>query len=414
MAPPLCSGKEPHHAHLSSDRRGARPRRATGPRRTGEPRRGRRRPRPPDSAAGWLTGQLTDGLLFNDQFGFNDVGLSIDAALALDAVGGHEATVAEVADAAAAEIGAYVGDGTTESYAGALAKAVVLTALPAAGANPRNVGGVNLVQRLEDRVDATGRIADQSEFDDFANVLGQSYAVQGLDAVNSQEADAATDFLLSQQCAAGFFAQAFGSDCTADDASVDATAIAVLALQSQLDDTDVAPRVAAAVAWLVAAQRDNGSFGSDGEIATPNSNSSGLAGWALGVSGQTSSRGARGRLDPQAAVLRRPGRPRLRPCGARCRRDHGETAVTSGAGPPPRRFPLSSGRRTRTGRANVIGGADYVEGRQADDPRCQRCHRRHRRVCDLPHTVVSQITNGDGEAVLQVKLPRAPPAARSR
>ena len=40
------------------------------------------------AGASWLTGQLTDGLVFNDQYGgFNDYGLSADFAFALYAAG---------------------------------------------------------------------------------------------------------------------------------------------------------------------------------------------------------------------------------------------------------------------------------------------------------------------------------------
>ena len=53
-----------------------------------------------------------------------------------------------------------------------------------AGANPTSYGGVNLVTRLEERVSATapivGRIEDRSSFGDYANTLGQSYAVRAL------------------------------------------------------------------------------------------------------------------------------------------------------------------------------------------------------------------------------------------
>jgi hypothetical protein len=64
------------------------------------------------------------------------------------------------------------------------------------------------------------------------------------------------------------------------------TALAVLALLPQADDTDVDAAVDAATAWLLDQQAANGSFGSGADIPTPNTNSTGLAGWALGESGE--------------------------------------------------------------------------------------------------------------------------------
>ena len=60
----------------------------------------------PDPVAGstgadWLAGQLTDGLVHNDQYAFDDYGLTIDVALGLAAAGGQDARVATVAGAVA-------------------------------------------------------------------------------------------------------------------------------------------------------------------------------------------------------------------------------------------------------------------------------------------------------------------------
>ena len=61
---------------------------------------------PATAGAGWLTGQLTDGLLqYPTAFGpFTDYGLSIDAALGLDALGGQDATVQAIRDAVRADL----------------------------------------------------------------------------------------------------------------------------------------------------------------------------------------------------------------------------------------------------------------------------------------------------------------------
>jgi hypothetical protein len=256
----------------------------------------------PDTAAtetaGWIADQLTDGLIFNDQFSFNDIGLTVDAAVALDALG-DDATVTAIATAvsAPATLADYVGDGTVESYAGSLAKASVLAGL--AGEDPTDFGGIDLIARLEGRVGGSGatagRIADLSEFGDFANVVGQSYAVEALDAAGSDKTDAATDFLLAQQCAAGYFRLNFSAaaapDQTCDGAvaadkqpDTDATAFAILALQSQADDTDVSSEISDAIAWLRSTQKADGSFGGGTSTEASNSNSTGLAAWAFAQS----------------------------------------------------------------------------------------------------------------------------------
>ena len=229
-------------------------------------------PDPAPVAAGttWLKGQLTDGLVFNPNFGgFNDYGLSVDVALALDEVGGEAATIDAISTALAAEIAGYVGDGTTESYAGSLAKAAVLA--QTAGDDPESFGGVDLIDRLEQRVSDSGvtigRIQDASAFGNFANTFGQTFAARALDAEGSSEAEAATEFLIAQQCDAGFFRQDFAAldaadqDCDADPSaapSTDVTALAVLALLPQADDTDVQAVIDLAVTWLLDQQGPRG------------------------------------------------------------------------------------------------------------------------------------------------------------
>jgi len=262
-------------------------------------------PAPAAASAGWLAGQLTDGVLHNDQYDFDDYGLSIDAALALHAVGGQDAAVQAVSDRLAANIAEYAAPAKygTNVSAGGTAKALVLA--QAAGDDPASYGGADLVDQLEGRVATSGAIAGRIQDDvdttqagaaDYANVIGQAYAVQGLDAAGSASTDAATDFLLAQQCAGGwfrlYFADAGAADQSCDgdatsSADTDVTAIAVLALLGQADDTDVAAHLDAAERWLLDAQRANGSFGGGTSTEAPNANSTGLAGWALGALGDT-------------------------------------------------------------------------------------------------------------------------------
>jgi len=261
-------------------------------------------PVPVEHGSAWLAAQLTGGLVHNDQYGFDDLGLSVDVALAADAVD-ETATVSAVSDALAPRVQDYttyfVAAGKTHVSPGSIAKAVVLALL--ADEDPRAYGGQNLVAQLEDRVSTEtadrGRISDvffpEEPFEaDFANTIGQSFAARALDAAGGDEVAEVTDFLLLQQCEEGFFRLDLGADaaatCDADAAAVastDVTALAVLNLKGLTDDPEVKTAVDAAVAWLVRTQRADGSFGSDGQIAVSNANSTGLAGWALGEVGTT-------------------------------------------------------------------------------------------------------------------------------
>lgn len=258
-------------------------------------------PTPASAAGAWLTGQLTDGIVHNEEYGFDDVGLTIDVALALKAVGASG--VGDISDAVASRVTGYVAPGYgTNLSAGGSAKALVLA--EAAGADPTSYGGRDLVADVESRVSGTGRIQDDWDAGDpygadYANVFGQAFAVQGLDAVGSPQTDEVTDFLLEQQCAAGYFRQDFAAVDAADQTcdggtsgpSVDATAAAIVGLKSQLDDADVAGSVSDAVAWLLDRQQANGGFGSNADIAAANANSTGAAGYALLLAGEDAAAG---------------------------------------------------------------------------------------------------------------------------
>ena len=263
-------------------------------------------PKPVKAGAGWLSDQVTDGLVHNDQYDFDDVGLSIDVALGLDAAGKKPTVVKTITKAVAKNVASYTSF-PPNVYAGPTAKAAVLAL--SQDKNPRAFGGVDLIKQLEDRVATsapiTGRIEDAYDpsdpsGSDFANVIGQSYAAQALSEAGSPEAGAVTAFLLQQQCDKGYFRQYFTADKTRPDqscegapraerhASTDATALAVLALQ---DVKGKAAKVAVdnGVDWLVSHQQDSGGFSANGKdgIVNVNANSTGLAGWAFGVTGAT-------------------------------------------------------------------------------------------------------------------------------
>lgn len=246
-------------------------------------------------ATTWLTSQLTRGRIHNDQYDFYDYGLSIDTGLGLAAVSPKDPTVDTISDTVARHLPAYVGKGT-ERYAGATAKAAVLA--QTAGDGARSFGGVDLINRVErlttDSGATKGRISDRSDYGDFANVIGQSFATQALDKAGSSERGAARSFLLQQQCAPGWFRVDFSATDAPDQscdgstgsaADTDATALAVLALLDQRDHAPVAAAVRRAAAWLTDTQKSNGSFGGGTATEASNANSTGLAGRVLAVTG---------------------------------------------------------------------------------------------------------------------------------
>lgn len=252
--------------------------------------------RPPTSApeavepgltADWLTAQLTDGLVHNDQYDIDDHGLSIDVALALHAQGGHDATVAQVSDALAGEVDAYTRGGTKDLYSGSVAK--LASFVTRTGADPASFGGVDLLARLEGLVStrpvSAGRFEDRSAAGDFANTIGQAFGAHALTEADSPLAAPVTAYLLEQQCEGGGFRLLLTEDKTARDQScdadsatpeIDATALVVLALLEIEDPPDeVLDAVQDARSWLLEQQQDDGSL-------PGSANATGLAGWVFG------------------------------------------------------------------------------------------------------------------------------------
>ena len=248
-------------------------------------------------AGSWIKGELTNGLVVGE-FG-PDYGLTIDAGLGLDQAGDRTA-VRSISNALAPKIESYISGGAADpssTYAGPTAKAATFASV--AGASPSSYGGVNLIGRLEERVSGTvpivGRIEDKSTFGDFANVVGQSYAVRALARAKSQEADEALSFLLAQQCGSGYFRLNFtkstalpAQGCVEGDPGsapdLDATSLAVINLVgSRANSKAVQDALAKAGTWLASKQKANGSFGGGASTTRSNTNSTGLAGYALGL-----------------------------------------------------------------------------------------------------------------------------------
>jgi hypothetical protein len=248
---------------------------------------------PSGRAADWLAAQLNHGVVHNDQYDFDDYGLTADVALALADLGGHRPAVRQASSALAHHINDYIQYGTDE-YAGATAKAAVVAR--AAHKNPRSFGGVNLISRLEALVTPRGRIHDKGSAD-YANVIGQAYTVSALSKAHSPKAGKATRFLLQQQCTSGFFRLTFSARSATDQscdaarrvkraADTDATAIAVLMMRTiGHPRPTVRHAISHAVTWLKRHQAKDGSFGGGTSTRASNSNSTGLAARALGESG---------------------------------------------------------------------------------------------------------------------------------
>jgi len=264
-------------------------------------------PRPSQIGGSWLGDQL-DGASDRQDYYLFGLGGSIDAALALDALGGHEDRVQQVADELDAQGDLFFtyASGRYHVYAGKVARVVRVAQV--ADRDPRAFAGRDVVGLLESRVvsagAARGRIADDhtARDSDQADLAGQAAAAQALAVAGSGRAEDAAAYLLTQQCAPGWFAEALpaaedpAQSCTGTTRTPDAgaTALAALAL-GDLDGPAAAAARDRALDWLESAQAADGSFsglGSYDEIyAAPGSDATtgatGLAGWALAEDGRT-------------------------------------------------------------------------------------------------------------------------------
>jgi hypothetical protein len=261
---------------------------------------------PADAAAGWLTGELVDGDHLTTEFDldgnatidpatevFPDYGLTADAILAFAAAGSAGNAANAATDYLAANVSGYAGDGTVESYAGSLAKLILVADIM--GRDPTAFGGRNLITDLQARLQPDcsdilvcphpGRYSDASEFGDFSNPLGQALAIIGLERTTTDGAPAtAVDFLVSVQCAdGGFVSDLSALPCATGEVDTTALAVQALALVGRDAATD------AATAYLIGQQAGDGSFAAPGfgnpPVTTANANSTGLAAQALRVLG---------------------------------------------------------------------------------------------------------------------------------
>lgn len=233
-----------------------------------------------DGAAHFLAAQLAAGGNHLSQSvgseSYDDIGLTLDAILGLDATKSGQAEAAKAASYVVANGGAYVGTGS-ESYAGATAKTLVMT--QSRGLAPV-AGGANLVTRLKALETSTGQFKDKSIYGDYSNSIGQSLALIGLKRAGAGPDAKAVTFLLNQQCADGGFRLGFSGACTSDP---DVTSFAVQALSA------VGKSAAATKGANFLATKQNSAGGVGGGTATSgaNANSTGLAAVAFQLTGKT-------------------------------------------------------------------------------------------------------------------------------
>jgi hypothetical protein len=259
---------------------------------------------PADRGVHWLSGQLTDGLIVSSYedpanpgtyIEYDDYGLSIDTAFAFKAVGGEGSQVRAVRDAVAGDVDLYIGSGS-ERYVGETAKTLELAQF--SGADSKNFGGVNLIRRLNGLVIKSGhnrgRVANVSSFPDYASTISQILAARTLTKAGSGQGPKVRGYLLKQQCDSGYFRLLFSpkkaanQSCTKKSpADPDATAYAVVQLwKVSKDYAKLRGALKDAVAWLAKHQRKSGAFNGGTSTDVANSNSTGLAVWALGLAGR--------------------------------------------------------------------------------------------------------------------------------
>jgi hypothetical protein len=231
------------------------------------------------AAAAWLPSQLTEGermvVEFEGADPFTDTGLTIDVLFALAAAGVGADAIGDIAAWLEGETASYSGaDGSFS--AGGTAK--LLLAVAVVGADPSDVGGIDLLERLQSLEDDEGRFRDVGR-DDFSNVVTQSLAILALTRVADGASDAAVTVLTDAACDDGGYPTFFEEEPCAGTA--DATAYAAQALLAAGDETGAQ----AAGDWLATSAQDPDTGAFDDGFSGPNANSTGLAAVALTQTG---------------------------------------------------------------------------------------------------------------------------------
>lgn len=136
-------------------------------------------PVPPEASAAWLTDLLGPEDVFVDPaLGIVDIDATLDILLGLVAAGLDVAAVDAVATRIATDVDVHTGATIDATYVSVTAKLIL--ALAAAGRDPSDVGGSDLVALLAGRVGTDGRVSDRSALGDLSSPRSQALAVLAL------------------------------------------------------------------------------------------------------------------------------------------------------------------------------------------------------------------------------------------
>jgi hypothetical protein len=242
------------------------------------------------AAADWQGDQLQEKGQIPNGAGGTDWGVTIDTMFQLASDGTQP--IRQARTKLALERNAVARYATTgrDTFAGPMSKTLLVSEVMRD--NPTNFNGVNLRRRVlalvASRGFQSGRVKDHIGGGDSSNVFSQVYAIVGL-ARSGGVPQNVVNFLLKQQCSAGYFRLLETATTTCDQdhspTDVDATAFAIQAINAARGiggATVPVSRFDKAVAWLMAQQKADGSFGGGVGSRGANSNSTGLAAQAFG------------------------------------------------------------------------------------------------------------------------------------
>lgn len=232
------------------------------------------------SAARWLEDQLeNDVVVYPDwqtQLPVPDYGASLDVVFALSELDTKKALQGRIVDAVVDHRDDYL---TSPGRKAKLAIAVDLTS-----GDPRAVDGRDLVDEVEDVTDSTTGVTTGAE-----SGLNHVFVTRTLVRADSSLADESVASLLTQQCENGSFKDYTGSCPAIIDVDTTASALQALVEASRAGIVGLQGDIDAATSSLLAAQEQDGSFGSEWGS---NSNSTGLAASALALVGEKGAAGS--------------------------------------------------------------------------------------------------------------------------
>lgn len=224
------------------------------------------------SAVAWLKRQQ------NADGGFGSpgstVGATADVLLAVAAAGDNAANWSNGGDTAYAYL-----ETNAESIAGLGDMGKVTMALVASGVNPRNLGVVDLIQKIEGSL-------SEGQYGDSGMINAQAYAMLGLSSARRVVPSEAIDYLLSKQIADGTWS--WNGDTAAGTGDNNTAAVAALALIG----AGVSPnheQIQKTLTHLKGQQNEDGGFpyinpsayGTDSDA-----NSTAVVMWAIQTAGQ--------------------------------------------------------------------------------------------------------------------------------